>query len=205
VLDKLIKLMRIVQRNLGVCLLCLHPHSQEILCQSCENTFPKMEQSHPKVLFAYQDPLSYFMVSLKFHQALYFANWFAKKMIERWDPPTVDCIIALPLHPKRQQERGFNQTLEIAKVLSKHWKIPLDKWSARRIRYRKAQSSLTASERKKNVTPSAFQIDPKLKGKRVLVIEDVITTGTTLKAFEQALKLVGVKEVVIWACCQALS
>ena len=55
------------------------------------------------------------MISFKYKQNLYFANWFAEKMILRWKRPEVDCIIPVPLHPHRQKERGFNQTLEIAK------------------------------------------------------------------------------------------
>lgn len=142
------------------------------------------------------------MKSLKYHQALYFANWFAEKMIARWECPEVDCIVPVPLHPQRQQERGFNQTLEIAKVLALKWSIPLDRWSCTRVRYHSSQSTLSARQRKNNITASAFKIDPHLKKKRVLVIEDVITTGATIRAFVDALEQVGVQEIIIWACCQ---
>lgn len=173
-----------------------------VLCSSCEAMLPTLDQEAPKVLFAYQPPLSQFMKSLKYHQALYFANWFAEKMIARWERPEVDCIIPVPLHPRRQQERGFNQTLEIAKVLASHWSIPLDRGSCTRIKYHSSQSTLSANQRRNNITASAFKIDPRLKQKRVLVIEDVITTGATMKAFVNALQQTGVQDVIIWACCQ---
>lgn len=175
-----------------------------VLCLSCEKTLPYLDQGEPKVLFAYQPPVMQFMRSLKYHRALYFANWFAEKMRDRWECPRVDCIIPVPLHPLRQQERGFNQTLEIAKIIAMHFAIPLDRWSCTRIKYHASQSTLSANERKHNITASAFKIDPCLKQKRVLVIEDVITTGATLAAFTQALKQAGVQEVIVWACCQTL-
>lgn len=175
----------------------------EVLCLSCEASLPYLDQGDVKVLFAYQPPITLFMRSLKYHRALYFANWFAGKMLARWERPLVDCIVPVPLHPQRQQERGFNQTLEIAKVLAAHWSITLDRWSCTRIKYHPSQSTLSASQRK-NITFSAFHIGPSLKQKRVLVIEDVITTGATITAFVKALKQAGVQEVIVWACCQTL-
>lgn len=186
------------------CLLCLTPTPQNIVCLTCEASLPWLRNAATQALFAYESPMEGFIVRLKFRHELHFATWFAQMMIKTWGRPEVDCIVGLPLHPKRQRERGFNQTMEIAKVLSKHWKIPLDRWSCTRVKHNRPQSELSASVRKTNVTSSSFHIAPGLKGKRVLVIEDVITTGTTLLAFETALKNAGVSTVICWACCHTM-
>lgn len=204
--------LKIVQYWLGRCLrlpvhclLCLSD-SSAIICNHCEGNLPWLgvQNSEIRALFAYRPPLEGFVVGLKFKQALHFADWFAHIMIKMWGRPDVDLVIPLPLHPSRQQERGFNQTLEIARVLATHWNIPLDRWSCTRVKYRTPQSRLSASLRKLNLTPSSFHVAPALKGKRVLVIEDVITTGATINAFVLALKQAGVKQVLVWACCQTL-
>lgn len=186
------------------CLLCLKNIQKGLLCLDCEETLPFLDEheQNPRVLFAYQSPVEQFMILFKYKQNLYFANWFAEKMILRWKRPEVDCIIPVPLHPHRQKERGFNQTLEIAKIVAAHWSIPLDRWSCKRVQYRFPQSSLSASRRKNNVKASSFRISSTFKHSRVLVIEDVITTGTTFNAFKEALQKAGVKEIVMWACCQ---
>jgi len=203
------KWLKIVQhaltRCLGFpsnCLLCLTPTRSTLVCSTCEATLPWLEGS--RALFAYEPPLVNFIVRLKFRHELHFATWFAQMMLKTRERPEVDCIVPLPLHPRRQRERGFNQTLEIAKILSKQWAIPLDRGSCTRVKHASPQSELSARARQSNVTPSSFYVAPALEGKRVLVIEDVITTGTTLHAFECALRQAGVKEVLAWACCQAM-
>lgn len=186
------------------CVLCLASTGKWILCQACEKALPWCEEGRsPRALFAYRPPVEEFIVALKFHEGLHFANWFGQKMIERWGVPEVDCIVPLPLHPIRQRERGFNQTLEIAKIVASETGVYLDRWSCRRIKHRPAQSQLKAKWRSSNVSSKMFSVSPALRGKKVLVIEDVITTGTTIRAFIGALEKAGVKEVMVWACCQA--
>ena len=157
-----------------------------------------------RALFAYDPPLKQFIHALKFQQGLHFADWFADKMIETWGKPEADCIVPVPLHPRRQCERGYNQTLEIAKRLHKISDIPLNRWDCQRSDYTLPQSHLHANERIHNIKPSSFVISSSLKNKSLLVIEDVITTGATIQAFIQALKKAGVKHVNVWACCQTL-
>lgn len=156
-----------------------------------------------RVLFWYQPPIEAFVVALKFEGALHYANWFAKKMLMQWKMPEVDCIIPVPLHPMRQRERGFNQTWEIAKIIVKKTGVPGDPWSATRHWHRPSQSQLSAAQRKRNVIPAMFTVSKALRNKRVLVVEDVITTGTTIRAFTEALHQAGVRSVTVWACAQA--
>lgn len=212
------------------CLFCLEPSGREIaLCPRCEEYLPWLSafcdtcalplvagqtvcgqclyQVPPyerlQALFDYQWPLTRFISNLKFHGQLHFAKMLGSLMNQYLTPLTpVDCIVPVPLHPKRQQSRGFNQTLEIAKVIATRKNLLLDKWSASKIIHTEAQSGLSAKKRSQNISERAFAIHPNFQAKHVLVIEDVVTTGATVEALTKALKRAGAETVEIWACCR---
>src|SRR5205823_2806463 len=116
----------------------------------------------------------------------------------------VECIVPVPLHPKRQCERGFNQALELAVVIAKKQQLKLDRWSCTRDRYTLPQATLSAEGRATNMNAKVFAIKPTFKAKHVLVIDDVVTTGATVEAFTVALKQKGVETVEVWSCCRTL-
>jgi len=158
-----------------------------------------------QALFDYRWPLSHFISRLKYQGDLYFARWLGTLMAMRLTPhyhPEV--VIPVPLHPLRQQERGFNQTLELARVIVKKKKWKLDPWGCTRETNTVKQSFLRASERIQNVRHAAFIAQQSFEGKHVLVIEDVVTTGATAVAFSKILKEAGAVTVEIWACCRTL-
>ncbi|MFP4285903.1 MAG: ComF family protein [Desulfovermiculus sp.] len=106
-----------------------------------------------------------------------------------------DVIIPVPLHVGRLRERGFNQSLEIARGLSRELRVPLQPAALVRIRRTKAQSGLGRKERLKNVR-GAFQANPKsMWGKHVLLVDDVSTTGATLSACARTLRRAGAAQV----------
>ena len=106
-----------------------------------------------------------------------------------------DLIVPVPLHPKRQKERGYNQSLMLAERLSMALRQPMDTKSLVRQRVTQSQMSLKGAERKANVA-DAFQCQSdKLRDKTILLIDDVCTTGATLNACAQALKNSGVAAV----------
>lgn len=198
------------------CLLCLRCTEREIeLCQLCEEFLPWLTEADQcdlpglpantrlQALFDYQWPLDNFIKQFKFDGKLHFAPLLAKLMAQHFPHPgAIDMIIPVPLHPKRQQSRGFNQCGELAKILSKTLNLPVAPWSCRKISQAPAQALLSAQKRKINVREQDFLIDPALRGKQVLVIEDVVTTGATIRAFSHALFSAGVARVVIWSCCR---
>lgn len=167
----------------------------------CRSQAPSYSQL--LALFPYEWPLNVFIGKMKFQAKLYFAQYFASLMLTKFKPKhQIDAIIPIPLHPHKQQKRGFNQNIEIAKILSHRLKIPLDRRSCTKIKDTVSQGTLSAKERCKNIKPEMFKIN-RLKAKHVLVIEDVVTTGTTVQAFVAALKAHGVVTVEIWCCCLA--
>jgi ComF family protein len=148
--------------------------------------------------------MSAFIAQFKYAEKLEFGKLLAHLMTRLQPTTPVDCVIPIPLHPKRQQERGFNQTLELAIPLAKKLEIPLNRWDCTRTLSTAKQTSLNAKMRTQNVTDSTFAIAPHFKAKHVLVIEDIVTTGSTINAFATVLKRAGVKTVEVWSCCRTM-
>ena len=107
-----------------------------------------------------------------------------------------DLIIPIPLHKRRQEERGYNQSELLANVVSKKLNISVDKKSLKRIKNTISQFELNLKQRKDNIK-NAFEIKNKgiINGKTILLIEDISTTGTTLEECSRILKKAKAKEV----------
>ncbi len=124
------------------------------------------------------------------------AQLLAKTIVE-WEHGGFDLVIPVPLHPLRLRERGFNQSALLARFLSKSISAPLDLNILKRTLWTVPQTGLSREERLSNVK-NAFRVEhPQLsKGKRVLLVDDVFTTGTTLSECAGILKKSGAREVL---------
>jgi ComF family protein len=109
-----------------------------------------------------------------------------------------DLVIPVPLHPARLRERGFNQSLEIARLVTKRLQLELDGRSVKRIRPTPPQTGLSEKERRRNLR-AAFTISRDLRGRHVALLDDVITTGATLSELSYMLTRHGVERVDLWA------
>lgn len=106
----------------------------------------------------------------------------------------IDLITPMPMHPTRLKERGFNQALEIAKTLDSYF-MNTDKSSISKLDYRSVtrqtltppQATLPLKDRVKNIK-GAFKINQNLTGKRVAIVDDVMTTGASLNELAKTLK-----------------
>lgn len=105
-----------------------------------------------------------------------------------------DLIVPLPLHPLRLRERGFNQALEIARIVARAWQLPLDYRSCERSHHSPPQASLPWKERLRNVR-GAFLCRSDLTGRHVAAVDDVMTSGATLNEFARSLKKAGAARV----------
>jgi len=114
-----------------------------------------------------------------------------------WDGNKKDYILVpVPLSARKLRAREFNQSLILARHVAKAIKLPVDYMSLRRIKDTPPQSLLKRDERKKNVR-NAFKVSGNaLKGKKVILVDDIATTGTTLNECAKALKRCGAKEVI---------
>lgn len=113
-----------------------------------------------------------------------------------------DCILPVPLHKARYRERGFNQAIEIARTVSKELQIPLDLTSCRRHSNTPHQTTLTAKQRRKNLK-NAFSLIKPVQAKHIALLDDVMTTGSTVYELAYLLKKAGVSRVDVWVCARA--
>jgi competence protein ComFC len=117
----------------------------------------------------------------------------------------VELLVPVPLHMKRLRERGFNQALLLVKELSKRTGIPYAERALKKIKDTPFQITLKKRERRKNLR-RAFQVkDPEaIKGKAVMLVDDVYTTGTTVNECSRALRRAGAEGVVVLTVARAL-
>jgi len=108
-----------------------------------------------------------------------------------------DAIVPIPLHRTRQRQRGYNQSALLARELARHLQRPVIEDSLVRIRATAPQVDLNAQARQENVRDAFRCVGHNLTGKRVLLIDDVCTTGATLEAASTALRAGGASSV--WA------
>lgn len=113
-----------------------------------------------------------------------------------------DLVIPVPLHIKRLRERGFNQSLLLAKAIGKRRGIPVDPFTLKRSKWTEPQVNLSKRDRKMNVK-GAFDIYKDVGGKRILLVDDVYTTGATVSECSKVLKKNGAKEVCILTLARA--
>jgi ComF family protein len=117
----------------------------------------------------------------------------------------VDLLVPVPLHIRRLRERGFNQALLLVKELSKRTGIPYAERALKKIKDTPFQITLKKRERKKNLR-RAFQVKDRetIKGKAVMLVDDVYTTGTTVNECSRALRMAGAERVAVLTVARAL-
>lgn len=154
------------------------------------------------VLFSYEPPIDRLITNLKFNNNLIGAKilgeLLARHLVWQYkNKAKPEIIIPVPLHPCRLRERGYNQALELVKPAAKILDIPVDKYRVRRVKNTKAQTILSAKERQSNIK-RAFWVSPEFQYQYVAVVDDVITTGSTVTELSKTLADGGVKQVDIW-------
>jgi competence protein ComFC len=139
----------------------------------------------------------------KYTRALWFEPFLAELLIQRAIPELAaskwDFIVPIPLHPTKQREREFNQAQRLAACLSRATGIPVDARLVRRILPTRTQTQLSRADRIANVR-KAFCIarGRKLNGERLVLLDDVFTTGATSSACAGVLRKAGAGEVCVW-------
>ncbi len=134
-----------------------------------------------------------------------FGKWMADIFPSYWESKMIDLLIPVPLHKKRLRERGFNQSLLLVKELSHRLGIPYQERILRKIRTTTPQVNLSGRERERAVK-GVFNIlrGEELKGKRVLLVDDVYTTGATVNECSKVLMREGAKRVDVFTLARAV-
>lgn len=190
--------------NSNACSACAKPETASELCADCLK-YPKMFIDNTEALFRYQYPVNHLVQTMKFRQGTNIANYLGKVMGEIifMESTTVpDCIIPVPLHSFRLIQRGYNQSIELARPIAKQLGIYLDTHSCQRVLNTIPQTNLPAKKRRKNVR-NAFSVTKKINYKHVLIIDDVITTGNTVNEVARVLHKAGVNKIDVLACAKA--
>jgi ComF family protein len=145
----------------------------------------------------------------KYSRALWFENFLADLLVREAAPvlreQNWDVIVPVPLHPLKLREREFNQAGRLAAHLGRAAKIPLNEKILRRVNPTATQTLLTREQRATNMK-NAFAVRPglKLDGKRLVIVDDVFTTGATTSACARALRLAGAADVCVWTVARGL-
>jgi ComF family protein len=174
-------------------------------CGTCLRYPPPYERTY--ALFPYQAPIERMITRLKFQHQLSDARALGELLLQRiqtvWysQQRLPDLILPIPLHPQRMRERGFNQAIEIARPVAKALAVPLDLQGMQRSKSTLAQSGLNAAERRQNMV-GAFTATRDYSGLFVAVVDDVVTTGSTVAACCQVLRDHGAARIDLWCCAR---
>lgn len=181
----------------------IYSYSQQNLrfCGNCLTNPPPFAMTF--ALTSYTEVIAYIIARLKFQGDLSVASalghLLTEKIKQHWYLHTKlpDFILPVPLHAKRLQTRGFNQALEIARPISKRLNIPLLTDAVTRIKPTLAQTDLNADQREQNLQ-GAFVTSYNFSNLHLAIIDDVITTGSTVRILCQLLHYHGARQIDVW-------
>jgi ComF family protein len=182
------------------CIVCAVAVTGAGTCGACLAKPPAFDRT--VAAFEYAFPIDALLQSLKYRSNLAMARVLADLLSARitssLKPAELpDCIMPMPLHDARLRERGFNQALEIARSISKSTRIPLLADVCQRIRDTPSQTQLPWKEREKNIR-GAFACEADFSGKHVAILDDVMTTGSSLNELSKLLHKRGAAQVSAW-------
>jgi ComF family protein len=184
------------------CRLCGDPFEgvieHEVVCDTCDAAAPHFVLARSGVRF--RGPLREALHAFKYTRAAYLAPDLAPFLVaaaESWGRSVVaDAVTAVPLYPLRERERSYNQSVLLAAHLAAAWDIPLLDWALRRVRSTATQTTLTAAARARNVRGAFAAPHPELvAGRRLVLVDDIMTTGATVNECARVLCAAGAVSV----------
>lgn len=179
-----------------LCVRCGKPLSFGTLCYECENR--PMEIDGIRSIFRFDGAVRQAILSFKYKNVKALAAPLAQLMKEYLcaHPLPGDVLVPLPLHPRRLRQRGYNQSSLLSVELGKLASLPVVEGSLVRLKNTPPQTrTKSAAERQSNVVGAFICRDQRLEGRRILLIDDVCTSGATLDACATALKAAGATSV----------
>jgi ComF family protein len=208
------------------CVYCEAPSSKIALCDGCSASLPWIRQACPGcaqpqnfdglcarclkkprpfdaawAAFRLEAPVQQAIHGVKYHAGFLQARLLGELMAQKLGRralPLPELVIPVPLHRNRLMRRGYNQSLEIAQALKRTLAIKVDANAAKRIRATPDQIGLSAAQRRRNLH-NAFTVDTRIAGKHIALLDDVMTTGTTLEALARAARKAGAVRIEAWA------
>jgi len=192
--------------KLQPCQLC-HNDYQTIhsVCQDCWNQLPwahqtiQRQEMQVQIACHYDYPMDRLIQLFKYEQKLYLENLLAGTLISL-KLPKVSAVVPMPISTDKLVQRGYNQSLLLAKQVAKHLQVPV--WQPVSRLKQHSQKGLSRLERIEDIE-AQFQISTssKLRYRKVLIIDDVVTTGSSIRALNQKLEELGCQQ--IYTACVA--
>lgn len=189
-------------RNETACVVCAEPLSgagTPQVCGSCLCDPPPFSRSF--VPFRYAYPLDHLVHGLKFRNELacgrVLGQVFARCLLARGEP-LPDAIVPVPLAPRRYWQRGYNQASELALAIRRATGIAVTSDVAIRQRETAEQAGLDRKARRRNVRGAFAAVAP-LRARHVAILDDVVTTGSTVRELAEVLRQAGAEQVAVWA------
>ncbi len=192
----------------SACLQCAIPlakHSgDQLKCGQCLQKPPAFDRSLS--LFSYEKEAVTLIQQLKFNEKLAYSRLLGSMLADAINKNAIelpDCILPVPLYRKRLKQRGFNQSIEMARPVASTFGIPLDFQSVKRVRDTQSQTELDKQQRRKNIR-AAFEVVEPLSAQHIVVVDDVVTTTSTVNEVARLLKRAGVRRVDVWSIARAV-
>lgn len=183
------------------CKVCALPVVSEYskVCGQCLKKAPPFSKVITYGL--YEDILAEAINQLKFYGIKRISKTLGRLLLSL-DLPETDGIVPVPITIKRLRERGFNQALLIARIIAKESKVPLLMDTLLKKKETPPQIGLSAKERLLNLK-NAFEVKGNIKGLRLLLVDDVMTTGATVTECSKVLMKAGAEEVIVLTLARA--
>ncbi len=178
------------------------PVGGDTLCGRCLRSPPFFDRSY--IPYRFEPPISGLIHQFKFSQSLVCGRVLTDLLCDFLTEKGLnfDGIVPVPLHRQRIKKRGFNQALELAKGISRVSGKPLYQRHIKRVQQTPAQSTLSLKERKHNVK-AAFRLIEPIAAQHLIIVDDVVTSGSTCDAVARLLKEAGVAQVSLVAIARA--
>lgn len=177
--------------------------SEEEYCADCRRK--KHNYTCGVALWSYDIAVKQAVYRFKYKNQRQYANYFAKELIKRygrlmktWD---ADAVIPVPIHRKRYKQRGYNQAELLAVILGQYIEVPVVSDLVERIKNTRPQKELNDKERYKNLK-KAFKITKNVvELKKVIIVDDIYTTGTTVDVMAELLLEAGITDIYVVTLC----
>jgi len=192
--------------------------AEQVICRHCDRQLNQCQLSHPRfsgkgnlsVLAwgKYEGLLKRAIASLKYEQQSQLAHPLGQRLGETWlkisagSTSLKPVIVPIPLHPQKQNQRGYNQAELLARAFCEVTRLPLQSQGLRRIKPTDALFGLTPQQRENQVT-NAFALGKGMNAGQVLLVDDIYTTGATVKAAQMTFQTAGINVIGVGAIAKA--
>lgn len=186
------------------CTRCAIPVKNAQICGRCLQSPPYQDLSFS--LYRYEGSIRRCITAFKYKKQLHLSALFARQMANQISSreSLPECIVPIPLHPKRIRQRGYNQAAEVAKTLAFALNIDYRPELLHRVRLTRSQSDLPFKERQKNMR-NAFVCGEQNLPRHIAILDDVMTSGYTAAEAAKVFKGQGVEIIEVWTIARTIS